>query len=112
MKLKKLIEQSNQNADFTTNYEKNKALKKKLFILGGALAIIGFVVALTSFIIMAVFGSDLKSISSHTVLLVSMLVLLILFSVVFGTGLYVLRTASFLHLTKPDKQTEIKIESN
>ena len=100
MKLKKIIEQNNTNADFTLNYDKNKALKKKLHLIGSPITIASFVVALTAFIIIGVFGANIKSISDNTGLLIAMFVLLVIFSTTFGFGLYILRQASFLHLEK------------
>lgn len=64
-KLKQIVEKSNQNADFTANYQKNIALRKKLFNIGSPIAIISFIIAATSFILIGVFGSDLKSIHIH-----------------------------------------------
>ena len=115
-KLKCIINENNQNADFTNNFDKNKALRKKLFWIGSPLAISGFVIALTAFILIGVFGSSLKSINNQTALLISMFVLLVVFSVIFGLGLYILKQASNLHLQKQeeiieaqdDKQKEIK----
>lgn len=109
-RLKKIIEESNQNADFIGDYDKNKKLKKKLFWIGSPIAITGFVIALTAFILIGVFGSNLKSINSNTALLISMFVLLIVFSVVFGFGLYILKQGSLLHLKKQEVVIENKEE--
>lgn len=108
-KLKQIVEKSNQNADFTANYQKNIALRKKLFNIGSPIAIISFIIAATSFILIGVFGSDLKSIHIHTGLLIAMFVLLVVFSVAFGFGLYILKQASSLHLCK---QTEENNKEN
>lgn len=109
-KLNELIEKSNQNADFTGNYDKNKELKKKIYWIGSPLAITGFVVALTAFILIGVYGANLQSINTHTALLISMFVLLVVFSVMFGFGLYILRKASQLHLTKPEPEPIVEVK--
>ena len=85
-KLKQIVEKSNQNADFTANYQKNIALKKKLFNIGSPIAIISF--------------------------LISMFVLLVVFSIAFGFGLYILKQASSLHLSKQIEENNKKEESN
>lgn len=100
-KLKELISKSNQNAEFVGNYDKNKELHKKLFLIASPITIASFVITLTAFILIGVFGSSLASIKANTPLLISMFVLMIVFSVVFGFGLYVLKQASSLHLEKP-----------
>ncbi len=109
-KLKKIIEESNQNADFIGNYEKNKQLKKKLFWIGSPIAIASFVVATVAFILIGVFGSNLRSINANTALLISMFVLLIIFSIAFGFGLYILKQGSLLHLQKQEVVVENKEE--
>ena len=116
-KLKDLIIKSNQNADFIGKYDNNKTLKKKLFWIGSPIAISGFVVALTAFIMIGIFGSNIKSINQNTPLLISLFIMLVGFSVVFGLGLYILKQASALHLEKQeeslkeeDKTIEVKEE--
>ena len=113
-KLKEIVEKSNKNADFTCNYKKNKALRKKLFTIGSPIAICGFVIAVASFVLIGVFGTDLKSIKLHTGLLISMFVLLVLFSVVFAIGLYILKQASSLHTEKQEdvQQTVENVKNN
>ena len=115
LNLKKIVDENNKNADFTGKYQKNMELKSKLKLIGGLMTAIGFAVAAVAFILIGVFGNNLQSINSSTALLVSMFVMLVLFSVVFGLGLYVLRQASKLHTAKqeqpaPEKQIEIKVE--
>lgn len=101
MNLSKLIEKSNQNANFTGKYDKNKALHKKLMAIGGTLAAVSFVVAAAAFVLIGVFGNNLKSIQTHTALLISMFVLLVVFSIVFGVGIYILRQAQKLNVKMP-----------
>lgn len=110
-KLKKIIEESNQNADFIGNYEKNKQLKKKLFWIGSPIAIAGFIVASIAFILIGIFGANIKSIQANTALLISMFVLLIIFSIVFAFGLFILKQGSLLHLKKEEVILEQKEEN-
>jgi len=110
-KLKKIIEESNQNADFIGNYEKNKQLKKKLFWIGSPIAIAGFIVASIAFILIGIFGANIKSIQANTALLITMFVLLIIFSIVFAFGLFILKQGSLLHLKKEEVILEQKEEN-
>ncbi len=116
MKLKELIEKSNQNADFTENYDKNKLLRKKLFIIGGSVAGASLAVVLSCFILWAIFGSSLKSINENTVILIISLVFFVLFAVVFCLAIYFLKQASTLHLEKPQVEPNelqaVEIEDN
>lgn len=107
-KLKELIAKSNQNADFVGNYDKNKELHKKLFLIASPISIASFIIVATAFILIGVFGSSLESIKVNTPLLISMFVLMIVFSVVFGLGIYLLKQASSLHLEKPIAETKIE----
>ena len=111
MKLKEFIEKSNQNADYTENYEKNKQAKKKLFTIGCVLASCGLVVSLTCFILWAIFGSNLKSIIQNTILLILALVFLVIFSVVFCIGIYFLKQSSLLHTEKQEEPTSESSET-
>lgn len=104
LSLKKIVDEGNQNADFTGKFDKNIALKKKLQIIGGCLTAFGFAVAATAFILIGVFGNNLKSINSYTALLISMFVLLVVFSVVFAVGLYILHSTQNLHIQKAETQ--------
>lgn len=108
--LKDIIEKSNQNADFTGKFEKNIALKKKLQLIGGCLTTVGLVVAATAFILIGVFGNNLQSIKTFTALLISMFVLLIVFSALFAVGLYILHSAQNLHVQNVEMQTQQPVE--
>lgn len=104
MKLSKYIKQVNQGAAFTGNFEKNIHLKKRLLLWGAIIAIVGIIVAATSFILIGVFGADLFLIKKYTPLLISMFVLLIIFAIVFGCGLYILHCAQKIDVELKQKQ--------
>lgn len=108
--LKKIILQHNQKADFTSNYSENAKLRKKLLLIGTPLSIVGFLAVISAFVVIAIYGSDIKLIGQHTALLVSMMVMLVVFVAVFCVGLFVLKNAYCLHQSKDDQPQVIEIE--